>query len=165
MKVSPHFDVREFVPKDMWDRFGEKSIWFVNPKLVEIAEFYKTFFLKHFQKTNGNKLVNVLVVVNNWHYGGSRQYSGIRPAYSNIGAANSQHKYKAAFDCQFILRFKDGESITPDYRDIHKIIMDHEEEFLEAGVTTLEHPDYAKTWLHTDIRWIPDQTKLLIVKP
>ena len=165
MKISPNFDLREWIPKSLYDRFGDKSIWFVDKELVKIAEFYKSFFLCHYQQTNGPQVVNVLVVINNWHYGGARQQSGIRTADSNVGATHSQHKYKSAFDCKLIIKFKDGTSISPDYKEVHKVIKDNEKLFLDAGVTTLEHPDYAKTWLHTDTRWVWEQTEILIVKP
>jgi hypothetical protein len=40
-------------------------------------------------------------VVNDWHWGGSFELSGLRPPDSGVGAALSQHIFGRAFDCKF----------------------------------------------------------------
>ena len=50
-----------------------------------------------------------------------------------------------------------------DYKEIHKVIRENEELFLSKGVTTIENLADASGWLHTDTRWIPNQTKILFV--
>ena len=54
MKVSRSFDIREFVPKSIWDRFGENSTWFIDEKTVQVAQFYKDFFTKYYKNKHGN---------------------------------------------------------------------------------------------------------------
>lgn len=165
MKLSENFDVREFVPPEIWNVYGAgKSTWFVNPKLVEIAEFYKKFFYTYY-KAKFPRLIGVSIIINNWHVGGTKKYSGFRPPEYKEGAKLSQHRFINAFDCEIILVFPDNVRTEVDYKEIHQIIEDNEQEFLCAGVTTLEHVDIAKGWLHTDTRYIPGQTKILIVKP
>jgi hypothetical protein len=163
MKLSPNFDVREFVSPDVYNKFGSNSIWFVDKRIVDIAEFYKSFFFEYYKKRNGDSLKSVSIVVNNWHYGGHRKWSGLRTPDCGIGASMSQHKFKSGFDCEIILKFKDGCKVEANYIEIHKAIQDNEELFLSKGVTTVEDVKIATGWLHTDIRWIKDQTKIKIV--
>lgn len=166
MKISQNFIAQEFVPKHIWDQFGERSTWFINEKAVRIAEFYKSFFTSYFKKKLGNdKVKTVLVVINNWNTGGPKQWSGLRTAKCTEGAENSQHRYMNAFDSELIILMTDGTKQEVDYVEIHKIIQEHEAEFLANGVTCLEDVSIASGWLHTDFRWIPIQTKILIVKP
>jgi hypothetical protein len=164
MKISQNFDVREFVPRHIWTKFQEKSVWFVNPKIVSIAEFYKSFFTTYYKKKLGNDVVRtVAIVVNNWHIGGIQQWRGLRTDKCTQGAENSQHRYMNAFDTEMFIVYADGKRIEVDYKEIHKVIQENETEFLANGVTTIEDLKIASGWLHTDCRWIPDQTKILIV--
>jgi len=164
MKVSENFDVREFVSPDTWNKWGLRSIWFVDPLVIEIAEFYKEFFCNYYGADS------CIIQVNDWLFGGSKIGRGYRePKQYNTGQFNrntnseSLHRQGKAFDCDIILNFG-GERKEVDYRAVHGIIKSHEFEFKRAGVTTIEHPDYAPTWLHTDIR-NTNLNHILIVKP
>lgn len=166
MKISQHFDVRELVPKHIWEQFGPKSTWFVNPKIVHILEFYKSFWLAYYKKKLGNDTVkSVLIIVNNWHVGGDKQWRGLRTAKCTEGAENSQHRYMNGFDCDIIVVMADGTRKEADYREVHQAIQSNEREFLANGITCVEDVSIATTWLHTDTRWIMDQKKILVVKP
>jgi hypothetical protein len=166
MKVSNNFDVREFVPKVIWDKWKENSTWFVNPKIVSIAEFYKSYFTTYYKKKIGNNLVkSIAIIVNDWNVGGVKQFSGFRPAFEKTGAELSQHRICNAFDCEIYINYSDGSRKEVDYKEIHEIIQTNQSEFIANGVSSVEHVDYATGWLHTDIRWIPNQKNILIVKP
>jgi hypothetical protein len=164
MNVSQHFDVREFVPKHIWDSFGTASTWFVNPRLVHIAEFYKSFWFTYYKKKN-EKVKNVLIIINNWHTGGQYQWRGLRTSQCTEGATNSQHRYMNAFDSEIIIVMADGSTQEASYKEVHDVIQANEREFLANGVTCVEDQSIATGWLHTDCRWVVDQTKILIVKP
>lgn len=163
MKVSKNFDVREFVPPEIYNRFGDKSTWFVDEKIVKIAEFYKSFFFDYYKKRNGDTLKAVYIIVNSWHYGGGKKWSGLRYEGCGVGVSLSQHKFKSGFDCEIMLKFKDGTKIEANYVEVHKAIQDNEVLFMSNGVTTVEDVRIAKGWLHTDTRWIPGQKNILIV--
>ncbi len=166
MKVSANFDVREFVPKSIWDKWGENSTWFVNPQSVKTAEFYKSKFTTYFKNKYGNeKVVTVLVVINNWHIGKPKQWSGLRLPQSKDYREQSQHTFINAFDCELFIVFSDGRIVEVDYKEIHEIIEQNQAEFLANGVAAIESIEYAPGWLHTDHRWIPNQKNILIVKP
>lgn len=169
MKLTPNFDAREFVGETTWKAFGENSTWFINPKIPALAEFYKSFFLNYYQQkyaAQTNKVVSVLIVVNNWHYvKGGYQDRGFRLPNSKTGAELSQHKFTNAFDCDIVMVFADGTKLEADYKEIHQVIMLNEALFISKGLAAIESVEIAKTWLHSDCRWIPGQTKILIVKP
>ncbi len=163
MKVSPNFDIREFVPPEIWIRFGENSTWFIDEKTVKVAEFYKDFFSRYFKNKIGQELKAVIIKVNDWQWGGPRKYSGFRPPDCTTGVALSQHRFKSAFDCEIILVFHSGRREEVDYLEIHKIIQEYEQTFLENGVSRIESVKIATGWLHTDTAWIPHQKKIKIV--
>lgn len=142
MKVNNHFSIEEFVPPQIWNKFKEKSIWFINPKVIEIATAYREFF-------------NVPIIINNWYIGGNLMYRGYRPPRVNIGAEYSQHKLGNAFDCH-------SPELSP--KDMHKAIVENYEHFKQFGLTTLEDINFTPTWVHSDCR-PTNQDTLLIVKP
>lgn len=142
MKLNDYFDVREFVPPQIWNKYQNNSIWFVDPKLVQIATAYREFF-------------ETPIVINNWFIGGKFMYRGYRPPRVNVGAEFSQHKMGRAFDCHSPL-------ITP--QQMYKLILDNEKHFMEYGLTALEDISFTETWVHSDCR--PSLLdKILIVKP
>lgn len=165
MKVSENFDIREFVPRSIYNAFGVNSTWFIDQKVVEIAEFYKQFFTNYYQQKLPGKVKSVSIISNNWHLGGTKQFSGYRPPDYNEGGKLSQHRLGNAFDCEIRVNYLDGRSEEADYKEIHRVIQEHEQLFLSKGVAAVEDVSVASGWLHTDIRWIPGQTKILIVKP
>lgn len=167
MKVSKNFDIREFIPKSIWSRFGTNSTWFVSEKVVKLAQFYKDFFTAHYKHNDqsGKEVDSVIITVNTWHYKtGGHEYRGFRPPNSRTGASLSQHKFCNAFDCDVHIKYTDGTRKEADYKYIHKVIKDNEEEFMSHGLTTLESVKDAPTWLHSDCRWMPDRKTILVVR-
>lgn len=162
MNIRPNFDVREFVPPRVWNQFGRASRWFLDPRMLDLAQFYRDYF-------------DAPVRVNDWHFGGAdsasrsdsdqssshTQYEGdftergFRLPDSNVGARLSQHKFGRAFDCNV-------RGLTPD--EVRSRIMDNEALFMAEGLTTLESGDIATTWVHSDVR-TTDQNSIMIVTP
>ena len=167
MKVSENFDIREFVPKSIWDRCGKNSTWFVSRQVVELAQFYKDFFSEYYRANDnsGKEVEGVSIVINNWHYSsGGHQYRGFRPPKSTVGASLSQHRFCNAFDCDINIKYTDGTRKEADYKEIHKIIKENNDLFMSKGLTCVESVKDAPTWLHSDMRWIPDQKTILVVR-
>lgn len=142
MEISEHFDIREFIPPEIWSKFGTQSRWFVRPEIVNFAEFVRN----HFGKS---------VTINNWHTGGSFHYRGLRTPECTEGAANSQHRYMNAIDLNV-------SGMTSD--EVYDHILANEKLFMEAGLTTLEDKAMTKGWTHCDFR-NTGLDKILIVKP
>lgn len=163
MKVSPNFNLREFVPKETYEKWGNRSIWFIDQRLFSVAELYKSLFLKEFKKLYPD-VIDVLIIVNNWHVGGPYNFRGYRPPNCTEGAGESQHRFGRGFDCDVIIVFKNGIKKEAEYALVHKIIRDNWDQLNRAGLTTVEDVSIAATWLHSDTRNTGIET-LLIVKP
>lgn len=142
MKLNDYFEIQEFVPPQTFKRFGANSIWFINPKIVELATAYREFF-------------KLPVVINNWNRGGQFSYRGYRPPRVNVGAEYSQHKLGNAFDCNI-------GSMTE--KQMFDAVKENFSFFKEFGLTTLEDYNFTDGWLHSDVRHT-NLNELLIVKP
>lgn len=141
-KINDYFVIEEFVPPQTIKLFGEKALWFIDPKVIALATAYREFF-------------GVPVKINDWHQGGKLSYRGYRPPRVNVGAEYSQHKLGNAFDCNI------GNMSSTEMASRVIANFDH---FKTFGLTTIEDPRFTKGWLHSDIR--PNlKPELLIVQP
>jgi hypothetical protein len=142
MQIRPNFDLREFVPPSVWEDFGWAARWFLDPRMLDLAQFYRDFF-------------EAPVRVNDWHYGGDFTERGFRLPSTETGAELSQHKFGRAFDCNV-------KGMTPD--EVRSQIKENENLFMRKGLTTLESGAIATTWVHSDIR-TTDRNSILMVTP
>lgn len=168
MKVSQNFILQEFVPKETWDKWGQKSIQFLTPQIIALAQFYSQFFNIYFKKKNPN-VAKVNIVINNWASGGTFQYRGYRPPNAYINGqfkknplSESQHRRGNAFDCDVVLVMNDGKQTEVTQPELHDIIKTNWLQFKAAGLTTIECAEDAQTWLHSDCR-TTNSNDLLIV--
>lgn len=169
-----NFDIRELVPKEIYQVYGSQSIRFLQYSAVKWLQFSRDFFdAPHY--------------LNNWHRGGNYNNRGYRPHLAgfynmigdvygderlielknkiyelgiaekafSLGSWTSVHKLGGAFDYTV-------KGLTAD--EIRKEILKHETEFMNAGLTTIESGEYAPTWNHGDNR-PTGLNKILIVSP
>lgn len=139
-KTTDHFKTQEFVPKAIYDKFGENSNWFIDPRIRKLANFVRTFF-------------NKPVTINNWSFGGTFEQRGFRTDDS-VGAEMSQHRYGRAID----INIKD---MSP--QEVFLTIMANEKLFIENGLTCMEDIKDTPSWNHLDIRFT-GLDKILIVR-
>lgn len=139
--IGPHFILQELVPEEIYSRYGQKSIWFSDPVAVRVLLFMR----ERYGKTK----------VNNWKWGGNRDEAGYRLPTTETGSEFSQHKLGRAFDPQF-------EEYTAD--EVREDILRNQDLFLSLGLTTIEHKEYAPTWVHYDTR-PTNMSEILIIKP
>jgi len=83
---SKHFKIHELVPKKMYEMFGDLAWRFVDPRLIESLDMLKDHF------NSGT------MTVNNYFWGGKRQWSGIRTPDSKYYSENSMHTFGKAVD-------------------------------------------------------------------
>lgn len=140
--ISKYFIIQEFVPPEIYKVWGEKSIWFIDQRIISLADFVHEFF-------------GASVTINNWNVGGQFHYSGYRPPDCATGGKLSQHKFKSAIDIKVA-------GYTP--QQIYKTILANEKEFMAAGLTTMENIKATPTWNHLDNRHT-GLKKILIVNP
>jgi hypothetical protein len=152
MKVSDNFDLREFVSPAVWKRFGANSRWFVNPWCIDFAQYMKDFLSQHYGE-------EVIVIINNWHYGGQRKWSCHR-TYQYIArqikagkkpATLTQHIGGQANAIDFKVKRKSNGKFIPA-KDIRKVLMENESLMMSHGLTCLEGDKWAPTWVHADNR-------------
>jgi hypothetical protein len=142
MKLSDNFDIEEFVPKAIFAGWNKRSIMFLDPRLIALAEFHRTFF-------------DLPVYVNNWDSGGAFSLRGFRPPNTTTGGNLSQHKFGRAYD-------SNTSGMTA--KEVYDVILANEKAFMKAGLTTMENVDFTKGWNHLDIRWT-GLDHILIVNP
>ena len=143
MKVSSNFYLQEFIDPDTYKRFGESSIWFIDPRIITLAQFIRERLAKP-------------CTINNWNGGGQYHYSGFRPPDCPIGATLSQHRFGRAIDLK--VSGMEADEVRAD-------IQSHWDLYHKAtALTTMEHEDFAPTWTHLDIR-TTNSDELKIVKP
>jgi hypothetical protein len=152
MKVTKDFFLTEFVSKRIWDAFGEKSIWFIDPKIITLAQFVRDTF-------------NKPITINNWWdnidgknqiaQADERQYSGFREPKCTIGGELSQHRHGRAIDIKV-------SGLSP--QEIYDYILKNSDVFRAVGLTTLEDIRDTPTWNHLDVR-NTGKGEILIVRP
>ncbi len=140
MKVSANFYLQEFIDPDTYKRFGASSVWFIDRKIINLAQFIRERLGKP-------------CTVNNWHSNGSYKYSGFRPPKCTVGASMSQHRFGRAMD----LKVK---GITPD--ELRAELKNNYSIYKRFGLGAIEDGAFAPTWCHIDVR---ETEELLIVKP
>lgn len=140
--ISKNFKIQEFVPPAIYAQYGDRSQWFIDQKLVDIAEFIRAEF-------------DLPVTINNWHIGGKFQERGYRVPTTTTGARYSQHKFGNAidFNIQGIPSPEVAEWVAASFPRLKGF-----------GLTTMENPADTPTWTHIDVRWT-GMSELLIVNP
>ena len=160
MQLSRNFKLQEFVPKATFEKYGENAKWYITQTIVDIAQEMADILEEIYP--------NSYIVINNWHSGGNRQYSGYRPPNIDStnkkinfpGAFESQHKFGRAIDIQC---FRQGGIQIPS-KEINKIIFDNEKRLMSKGLTTVENFADTNGWNHLDTR-LTDLPNILVVNP
>jgi hypothetical protein len=123
MYKTKHFVIQELVPRHVYEDRGWKAWELLDDRALRTLDLLR----KEFGVT----------VVNNWHTGGDRQWSGLRTPESPYGSIYSQHRLGQAFDCIFPQEASE---------DVREHILAHPEEFpfireLELGIS----------WMHFSV--------------
>lgn len=138
MKLSKDFSDYEFVTPEIYQQFGIHSCWFIDPKLVAIAQFIRDRF-------------NKPVTINNFLNGGPYRDSGFRDSSCQIGATNSQHRHGRAIDFRV-------QGMTP--QQVRNDIIRNYDLYRTLGLTTMEAD--TPTWVHIDCRFTNQETLLIV---
>lgn len=87
MYKPKHFDIKELIPRHVWEDRGESALELLDPRAVQTLDQLRDQFGK--------------ITVNDWSWGGNNQWRGLRTIQCPIGAKYSQHHYGRGFDCTF----------------------------------------------------------------
>lgn len=128
MKLTANIDIRELVPKDVYLKYGDGSVRFIDHRLPAILE--------RIRELCGGKPMTL----NDWYYGGRFNLRGFRPANCTIGAVKSQHKLGKASD--FTIK-----GMTAD--QVRDVIRLNSVELMQMGLTRIE---IGISWVHIDLK-------------
>ncbi len=80
-----HFVIQELVDPEIYKLRGEKAWELFDDRALITLDALRDEFGP--------------IIVNNWHFGGSRKWSGLRTSSSSYYSPTSQHSFGRAFDC------------------------------------------------------------------
>jgi hypothetical protein len=139
--VPLHFRVEEFVDPETFKNRGNRSLALIDWRMLWTADHLREYFDKP-------------ITINNWIFGGNREWSGIRNPKSTYYSVTSQHTMGRALDMLI-----DG----IDADDVRNEIINNPDEPSFKYITTLETDI---SWVHLDCRILgPDQKRFLLVTP
>ncbi len=135
-QVSTNFIIEEFVTPELYKTImkttnpKEEFYKYVDKRIVDIVQFVRTKSGK-------------VVVINNWHKGGTYSLRGWRPKNCKIGAKLSMHKTGKAVDFDIV-------GMTDD--EVKEFVMKYQKELYDLGARRMESEDFADTWCHLDLK-------------
>lgn len=139
IKLAPNLYLDEYIPKSLYLKYvGREHILagLIDQSLVKADQMLRDEF--------------GAVTINNWWDGGTRAWSGLRLPESPDYSLTSQHTYGRASDKLFE---KYGAQQVRDF--IAK-------NWKQLGITCIEAN---VSWVHSDVRFVQNQSNLLIVYP
>lgn len=139
IKLSKNFYLDEYIPEGLYRELEHKThilIGLLDKRLIAADQRLRNIFGP--------------VTINNWAAGGDRNWSGIRTPDSPFYSRTSQHSWGRASDKLF-------SNATPE--EVRAYIKIH---WKKLGITCVEEN---VTWVHSDVRYVMKQRKLLLVNP
>jgi len=124
--IGKNFKVQEFVDPYTYSQFGDKSIWFIDTDLLKLVQLLREEYGP--------------IIINNWHTGGERRWSGLRTTKSPYYKQYSQHSFGRAADMLF-----EGTTV----KSVSDMILNREYDWHRMGLGGIE---LNKSWLHIDTR-------------
>lgn len=128
IKISENFYLDEFIHPNLYKKFGKKSRWFIDQRIIDIVQYIRTATGKP-------------ITVNTWATGGNFKERGIRDPKTTTGAKYSQHKFGKAVD--FTVSGMSADEVRK------KILGEWKDDLMELGLTSIE---MGVSWVHCDIR-------------
>lgn len=132
---SKYFKIHELVPEHIYKKYGEKAWKFIDPRLIKMIDLLKEKFNKG------------TMTINNYYWGGNRNWSGLRTPKSKWYNETSQHSFGRAVDIIF-----------SDYNvnEVRQYIIDNINLYKDIKGIELD-----VSWLHIDVR---NEDKLITFK-
>ncbi|MCO6501358.1 MAG: hypothetical protein J5I47_13415 [Vicingus serpentipes] len=148
INLTPKLYLHEYIPESLYVKYAKSKphylIGLLDKKLITVDQFMRERYGK--------------VTINNWYYGGNRNWSGIRTPDSPYYSQFSQHSYGRASDK--IFKEITAEEVRADIKNNYVSL------YKELGLSCIEDN---VDWLHSDVRFHNfsgyNNTGLLIVKP
>ena len=127
-KVSENFYLDEFIHPTVYKKFGKKSRWFIDERLITLIQYIR-------DRTDKP------ITINTWYDGGRFKERGLRNPNTSTGAKYSQHKFGKALD------FTVQDMTAEEVREL--ILGEWKGDLIELGLTAIEA---GVSWVHIDVR-------------
>lgn len=127
-KISENFYLDEVMHPDVYKKFGKKSRWFIDQRLIDIVQYIRTATAEP-------------ITINTWFDGGRFKERGLRNPATTTGAKYSQHKFGKALD------FTVSGMTADEVRE--KILGEWKQDLMNLGLTAIEA---GVSWVHIDVR-------------
>lgn len=131
MYKPKYFILEELVSRKAFETINHDQLWSIfDPNLLRAADWIKETFS-----------LNSPVTINNWKWGGNRQFSGLRQSGDDYYSPTSMHSAGKALD--MIFKNKTAEEIRQAIRDF---------EYKGNIVPYITRIEDEVTWLHIDTK-------------
>ena len=128
------FVVEEFVPRYIYDDFGDSAIQFIDIRILKIV-----FELK--------EDLGISMTANNYVFGGRKHYRGFRPKSAEVKGSNPETSQHYKLPCTAIdLVFKGMTAY-----EVQKHILENKAKYMALGLTRIENAKH-RSWLHIDVK-------------
>ena len=124
MYKCEYFAIHELVPPHIYKQWGERAWQFLDVRALRTLDYLRRKYGK--------------ITVNNYIWGGEREWSGLRTPDSPYYSETSQHTYGRAFDCLFH---------TAHIDKVRQDILSKPDEFPHINCIEMN-----VSWLHFDVR-------------
>jgi hypothetical protein len=128
-----NFQIYELVPKDVYHDRGDKAWALLDDRLLKFADFLRARFGP--------------ATVNDWWWGGSNQWRGLRTSDSPYYRPYSQHSFGRALDLIFH---------EANCEDVRSWLKNNVEEWTNLGIVWSITLEEGVGWLHIDVRNGPE---------
>lgn len=133
IEVKKYFKIEELVPKDVVNRFGQRSWFFLDTNLLQLILLLRT------------KILKVPMICNDYIFGGKNQQRGLRANTSDLvksksGLYLSAHIFGKATDFVF------NPKLDMNAEKARKLIIEKQNE-IPFNIRMEENV----TWLHVDV--------------
>lgn len=143
MYKPKHFVVQEFIPPDVFNKYGENSLSLLDPNLLITADKIREFF-------------NKPMTINTWHIGGQFSLRGFRPKDCPIGAKFSTHKpNEKGISCAI-----DFDIAGLNAETVRKTILANKNHNAFKYIMRMEN---LVNWVHIDLK--PTTNRILLFNP
>ena len=129
MYKPKHFKAHELVPPEIYKKWGDRSFMFIDDRLLRLIDALRDEF--------GS------ATINNYKYGGDRQWSGLRTNGSPYYSRTSQHSFGRAAD--IIFSNIDAEQVRGEIKEDPQFWLN------SAGCDSITLED-GVSWVHVDVR-------------